>query len=1063
MRKLDPATVKAVELTAPGACLVDREALRNQLRRGKIFGTFSEQDREAIWIAILSVSSNCLIPSLSSFFKDVNYLQGPVNCVRMLVDPSSKETLPFALKMAYTAINQTTGECIIQQSKNRFGSQSGNRLACIDLGYRQIWISAFRNWVEMPALPQKEKNRLAKPGSKRSADAVFGFAALAFRLGFESTRIKDLMQQSRDRDIARNAFLEARGLGHCQNDPAIFDGFLSMYEQATTIEAEHATNAKGPGKIPKRGGTPRIVDYEAEKSALFLDRMSAIVQESGEITPFFIRKSVYIAFFNGHTEELQYKAEQAAWKAGSINQAAQYQKDTEFKTNEHEQERFIQRFKQDRPEEGRQRERFDHKQREDEDCQRQLDEDMLEPSEEGNVEETINLGEQEDLQRKKEERLERGKKRSRKREKKERFKREIEMLKQEKESLEREKENFEREKKERLEPDRCGQEMQLERYNSNQDPYNEENSRQASNPGEEEMELERYNSSQDMYDEENSGGGFNVGGQEQDRLELERFGQEMKLERYNPNQDMNEPLDVENTGLAFNLGDQERLTAEAAAKQRQKGEIDILEEIRKQKEGKQKKKKKEEKLRTIKKKVLRIAAEERSRQEKELIKRVEQTKDRVIQERIKREKAEWARVEQERVEQEDKERLQWEETERIAREENAKAARETERVARETERVAREEEKRIVREENAKAAQEEKEMAARERVAQERSDEEERTQEDRQRQSDEDMFQLSHEEEETMRFEWDDNEDREKMNTEQKKEEFEKEKLEEEQRKQEKEKLEEEKAQQEKEKLEEEQRKQEEHRKQEKEKLEEEQRKQEKEKLEEEQRKQEEHRKQEKEKLEEEHRKQEKEKLEEEQRKQEEHRKQEKEKLEEKQRKQEEHRKQEKEKLEEEHRKQEKEKLEEEHRKQEKEKLEEEHRKQEKEKLEEEQRKQEKEESNKKLAKRQKESELQKPKRDSEASVEQATIQLEIKVQDGEIFDPDNLKVNQTVSVDPSKIWQLRRFVTKYMSKGYVPYDTKHRQLQLEDLRKVIEDGTNTIIMTSSRDPIEEGTKRARH
>ena len=74
MQKLDKATMKALELTAPGASRADRRTIVRQVRSGQILARFAEREREAIWNEVLAVSTDRLIPSLFTFFEDINYL-----------------------------------------------------------------------------------------------------------------------------------------------------------------------------------------------------------------------------------------------------------------------------------------------------------------------------------------------------------------------------------------------------------------------------------------------------------------------------------------------------------------------------------------------------------------------------------------------------------------------------------------------------------------------------------------------------------------------------------------------------------------------------------------------------------------------------------------------------------------------------------------------------------------------------------------------------------------------------------------------------------------------------
>jgi hypothetical protein len=108
MLKVNWADVKALELKAPGACTLDRVSLWGQLQRGKIFSAFTNQEHELIWTEILSASTDRLIPSLSSFFDDVNYLQGPTDCIKALIELSPEEIVSSALERIFSDVNQKT-------------------------------------------------------------------------------------------------------------------------------------------------------------------------------------------------------------------------------------------------------------------------------------------------------------------------------------------------------------------------------------------------------------------------------------------------------------------------------------------------------------------------------------------------------------------------------------------------------------------------------------------------------------------------------------------------------------------------------------------------------------------------------------------------------------------------------------------------------------------------------------------------------------------------------------------------------------------------------------------
>ncbi|KFY02484.1 hypothetical protein V490_00485, partial [Pseudogymnoascus sp. VKM F-3557] len=69
MGKIDQATVKALEMRAPGASTADAEFLRIRVRGGELFSAFDDWERDDIWSRLTCVEG--LIPSLATFFKDI--------------------------------------------------------------------------------------------------------------------------------------------------------------------------------------------------------------------------------------------------------------------------------------------------------------------------------------------------------------------------------------------------------------------------------------------------------------------------------------------------------------------------------------------------------------------------------------------------------------------------------------------------------------------------------------------------------------------------------------------------------------------------------------------------------------------------------------------------------------------------------------------------------------------------------------------------------------------------------------------------------------------------------
>ncbi|CAN9192860.1 unnamed protein product [Alternaria alternata] len=306
MLKVDRHTVEVLQHTAPGACARDKTKLYKMIQKGLIFPAFTLSEREAIWQEVLAVSASSLIPSLSTFFADLNYLHGPAECIKKLVDPRDKKAKPRTLRDHFTDVGQNTETCLIQVSDSGFVSIPGDTADRLDLGYRQVWLCAMRHY---PGIPPKRKQavtgRLADAAVSDDQTALSELGTLAHRLGFKSNQIRDLVEQPVDRAIARSALLRARDPELFRYNDADFerhvDAIVGFFGTATPITAEHAEatpRISYSDRPPHRCGKPRQEDHAAEGPSLFVRELH---EDGGErlvgITPFFIRRSVYWAFF----------------------------------------------------------------------------------------------------------------------------------------------------------------------------------------------------------------------------------------------------------------------------------------------------------------------------------------------------------------------------------------------------------------------------------------------------------------------------------------------------------------------------------------------------------------------------------------------------------------------------------------------------------------------------------------------------------------------------------------------------------------------------------------------
>ncbi|KAH7111262.1 hypothetical protein B0J11DRAFT_598641 [Dendryphion nanum] len=348
--KLDRATVKALELTAPGACRTDFKALIGKVRRGQILGAFSEGDREAIWSRVLSATVDRLVPSLFSFFEDLNYLRITANSVKQLFPPLRHGTVSSTIEDAFSDTNHRAGQCVIQESESSDVFRLGSLADRVDLGVRQIWMFAMRNYPQMPAVPKRKKFSTKSVIGKGDETVLCEFATFAYRLGYESESIHSLIQRSVDREIARSALLKARKPDRYKYDEAMFEDYVGQIArlfseaQPTTVEqgsiAVEMDCSDGP---PRRSGIPFAQDHERDRLSLFIDKLHNTNEEQcGEMSSFFIRRSVYFAFFGKPTCPTPCSVEEVPlfYSPVSVPAGDNQMKEMQERLAQREQERF---------------------------------------------------------------------------------------------------------------------------------------------------------------------------------------------------------------------------------------------------------------------------------------------------------------------------------------------------------------------------------------------------------------------------------------------------------------------------------------------------------------------------------------------------------------------------------------------------------------------------------------------------------------------------------------------------------------------------------------------------
>ena len=199
------------------------------------------------------------------------------------------------------------GRWVLQETESLFSTRPGTENDRFELGYWQLWLYVMQHYPELPAETKKTKKELLAKAGSTTADEVIlhEFVALADRLGFKSSRINELRKRSPDREIVRTALLRAQRPGQYTYNDTFFEVYIEevmkVFSRARPALSEKASPSLVSEDFAASGnrcGFPDQKCHEDDCRYLFI----ANLYRSGEgqadgITSFFVRRSVYFAFF----------------------------------------------------------------------------------------------------------------------------------------------------------------------------------------------------------------------------------------------------------------------------------------------------------------------------------------------------------------------------------------------------------------------------------------------------------------------------------------------------------------------------------------------------------------------------------------------------------------------------------------------------------------------------------------------------------------------------------------------------------------------------------------------
>ena len=294
LRKVDAHTVECLESRIPARSLSDEKVLRPLVEEGSIFGSFTPSEREHIWRNLKLYPRR--VPSIRLFLKDLLYLETLVDCVKKLVQPGRRQTVFQAFRQSFVGAE-------LQQSVSTDDSVEEPHF---EKSYRELFLFAMRQLEPLrPGSVLLEKGE-ARQAVEKDPRAWYNFAHEAYRLGFRSSSITDILSHNPDRAVARSTLLRARNPAVFEYDEPEFESFvnqmMTMFNHARRLDPLDEVPSlvcDGNGEeVKRRSGRPFRKAFEESAKFLTFDNMHMRdTDDAGELTPFFIRRDVYLSFF----------------------------------------------------------------------------------------------------------------------------------------------------------------------------------------------------------------------------------------------------------------------------------------------------------------------------------------------------------------------------------------------------------------------------------------------------------------------------------------------------------------------------------------------------------------------------------------------------------------------------------------------------------------------------------------------------------------------------------------------------------------------------------------------
>lgn len=286
-------TIAKLELLAPSVSDGDLMRVEGLIRSGEVFPSITNaQKRDAILSALLLTPG--LIPTLTSFFENLKYLEPCCYILKKLLPGKEKRTIFQSLAASYIAPKE---QLLEYSTGSRLRSIVGDENA-LWLAYVQLWAFCMRHFPSMTETAPRKVVGKAKP-SKSSNSALWHYLGdLAIKLGFRTPQALELQRQNPYESLAQQLLRSLRPAS-----PPDMRHVLRVAAACKEIEEDPKVrewpNLTATDHLPreKRCGRPFEDDFLLDSNFLFVPTIYEIEETKGpEISSLFVKRDLFISF-----------------------------------------------------------------------------------------------------------------------------------------------------------------------------------------------------------------------------------------------------------------------------------------------------------------------------------------------------------------------------------------------------------------------------------------------------------------------------------------------------------------------------------------------------------------------------------------------------------------------------------------------------------------------------------------------------------------------------------------------------------------------------------------------